>query len=285
MTESAPSRVALVTGAASGIGAATARLFAMRGWRVVLADVQREVAGVAAELGEGALGVRCDVSSEAEVADVVDRAVAVFGGLDLMFANAAVFGAYGPIHTAEVALVDRTWAINLRGVLLCMKHAARVMRPRQSGVIVATTSPAAVVGGVGNHAYSAAKAGVLGLMRSVAAELRPEGIRVNALMPGPTATPMNADLAVGDATAMEETIRLLAARTDGKRPAFADDIAEAVWFLAGPGAEMITAHTLVVDGGFTTIQGDSRWTKGGNAAGGAVFEAGSRIGPGGAGVG
>ncbi|MFC0531198.1 SDR family NAD(P)-dependent oxidoreductase [Phytohabitans kaempferiae] len=269
--------VAVVTGAASGIGAATARLLADRGWRVVLADVQGEqVEELAWRIGPAARALRVDVAREEDVSAAVDLAVEAFGRLDLMFANAGVFGAYGPVHTADMAAVDTTWAINLRGVFLSMKHAARVMRPRGSGVIVATTSPAAVVGGVGNHAYSAAKAGILGLMRSVAGELRPHGIRVNAVMPGPTATPMNADLATGDATAIERTVELLKSRTDGKRPAFAEDIAEAVAFLASPAAEMITAHTLVVDGGFTAIPGDSRWTKGENAAGGAIFEAGRR---------
>jgi NAD(P)-dependent dehydrogenase (short-subunit alcohol dehydrogenase family) len=266
--------VALVTGAASGIGAATARLFADRGHRVVLADVQGDrLAALADELGPVARAVRTDVSSEVDVAAAVDLALESFGRLDVMFANAGVFGAYGPIHAADMAAVDRTWAIDLRGVFLCMKHAARAMRPRQAGVIVATSSPAAVLGGIGNHAYSAAKAGILGLVRSVAGELRPLCIRVNAVMPGPTVTPMNADLAVGDPDAIERTVELLAARTDGKRPAFAEDIAEAVVFLASPAAEMITAHTLVVDGGFSAISGDSRWSRG---DGGAVFEAGRR---------
>ena len=277
MAEPSASGVAVVTGGASGIGAATARLFVRRGYRVVLADVQDDaLQALAKELGDAARAIRADVSDEADVAAAVDLALAEFGALDVMFANAGVFGAYGPIHTADLAAVDATWAIDLRGVFICMKHAARAMRPAQRGVIIATTSPAAVVGGVGNHAYSAAKAGILGLMRSVAAELRPQGIRVNAVMPGPTVTPMNADLATGDAGDLERATELLAARTDGKRPALADDIAEAVWFLAGPGAELITAHTLVVDGGFTAIPGDSRWTKGENESGGMILEAGRR---------
>lgn len=277
MTGGAPERVAVVTGAASGIGAASARLFVQRGYRVVLADVQGDMVGqVADDIGAAARAVRVDVSSEEDVAAAVDTALSEFGALDVMFANAGVFGAYGPIHTADMRAVDATWAVDLRGVFLCMKHAARAMRPAQRGAIVVTTSPAAVVGGVGNHAYSAAKAGILGLMRSVAAELRPHGIRVNAVMPGPTVTPMNADLAVGDVTALERAAELLVDRTDGKRPAFAEDIAEAVCFLASPAAEMITGHTLVVDGGFTSIAGDSRWSKGEHASGGAIFEAGRR---------
>jgi NAD(P)-dependent dehydrogenase (short-subunit alcohol dehydrogenase family) len=267
--------VAVVTGAAGGIGEATARMLVARGHRVVLADVQ-EAAALAHELGDAARAIRTDVAVEADVAAAVDLALREFGGLDLMFANAGVFGAYGPIETADMAAVDATWAIDLRGVFLCLKHAARAMRPAGHGVIIATTSPAAVVGGVGNHAYSAAKAGILGLMRSVAAELRPHGIRVNAVMPGPTVTPMNAALATGDPDALEQATELLAARTDGPRPALASDIAETVCFLASPAAELITAQTVVVDGGFTAITGDSAWTKGDNRSGGAIFEAGRR---------
>lgn len=269
--------VVIVTGAASGIGAATGRRFIDGGARVVLADIQgKAVSQFATELGPAARALRTDVAEEKDVAAAVDLALSEFGRLDVMFANAGVFGAYGPIHSADMAAVDATWAVDLRGVFLCLKHAARVMRPAGRGVIIVTTSPAAVTGGVGNHAYSAAKAGIIGLMRSVAAELRPHGIRVNAVMPGPTVTPMNADLSTGDVTAVDRTIELLTARTDGKRPAFAEDIAEAVHFLASPSAEMITGHTLVVDGGFTAIAGDSQWTKGRYAMGGGIFEAGRR---------
>ena len=151
-------RVAVVTGGASGIGAGTVRRLVQDGARVVLADIQGDAAELLAkDIGPKARAIRADVSSEADVAAAVDLAVSEFGGVDIMFANAGVFGAYGPIHTADMAAVDATWAIDLRGVFLCMKHAARVMRPQGSGVIIATTSPAAVMGGVGNHAYSAAK--------------------------------------------------------------------------------------------------------------------------------
>ena len=148
MTESRlQDRVAVVTGGASGIGAGTVRRLVQDGARVVLADIQGDAAELLAkDIGPEARAIRADVSPEADVAAAVDLAVSEFGGVDIMFANAGVFGAYGPIHTADMAAVDATWAIDLRGVFLCMKHAARVMRPQGSGVIIATTSPAAVTG-------------------------------------------------------------------------------------------------------------------------------------------
>jgi NAD(P)-dependent dehydrogenase (short-subunit alcohol dehydrogenase family) len=193
-----------------------------------------------------------------------------------MFCNAGVFGAYGPVAKSRMEDVDLTLAINLRGVFLGMKHAARVMMPRRSGVILATTSPAAVMGGVGNHAYSAAKAGIVGLMRSVAAELRPHGIRVNAIMPGAIVSAMTADMVTGDPAALERTAELLAAETPQQRPGQPGDIAAAVSYLASDDAVFVTGHTLVVDGGYTAIGAESPYATGAYAEPGAFLEAGRR---------
>jgi NAD(P)-dependent dehydrogenase (short-subunit alcohol dehydrogenase family) len=272
-------KVAVITGGASGIGAETARRLAAEGASVVVADIQGDVAElVAKEIGGAARAIRTDVSIETDVAAAVDLAVAEFGRLDLMFANAGVFGAYGPIHTADMAAVDATLAIDLRGVFLCMKHAARVMLGQRSGVIVATTSPAAVTGGVGNHAYSAAKAGIQGLMRSVAAELRPHNIRVNAVMPGAIVSAMTADLVLGDASALDKVTRALTAGAVNERPGLPADLAAAVSYLASDDAVFVTGHTLVVDGGYTSIGAESPFSTGVNAGGGAIFEAGRRNG-------
>lgn len=272
-------KVAVITGAASGIGAETARRLAAEGASVIVADIQGDVAElVAKEIGDSGRAIRTDVSREEDVAAAVDLAVSEFGRLDLMFANAGVFGAYGPIHTADMAAIDATLAIDLRGVFLCMKHAARVMLPQQSGVIVATTSPAAVTGGVGNHAYSAAKAGIQGLMRSVAAELRPHNIRVNAVMPGAIVSAMTADLVVGDASAIEAVTEALTAGAVNQRPGLPSDLAAAVSYLASDDAAFVTGHTLVVDGGYTSIGAESPFSTGANAAGGGIFEAGRRTG-------
>jgi NAD(P)-dependent dehydrogenase (short-subunit alcohol dehydrogenase family) len=273
-------RVALVTGGASGIGAGTVRRLVAEGARVVIADLQVDAAEQLVKrlsVGDRVLAIRTDVGDEADVAAAVDLAVSSFGQLDLMFANAGVFGAYGPIHTADMALVDATWTVDLRGVFLCMKHAARVMVPRRHGVIVATTSPAAVMGGVGNHAYAAAKAGIVGLMRSVAAELRPHGIRVNTVMPGSIASAMTADLVLGDANAVEKITELMAADAAAHRPGLPEDLAAAVSYLASDDAVFVTGHTLVVDGGYTSIAAESPFSTGKHAGGGAVFEGGRRL--------
>lgn len=269
-------RVAVVTGGASGIGAGTVARLVADGASVVVADIQGDAAEqVARPFGDRARAVRTDVTQEDDIAAVVDAAVAEFGRLDIMFANAGVFGAYGPIATARMADVDLTWAIDLRGVFLCMKHAARVMIEQSSGVILATTSPAAVTGGVGTHAYSAAKAGILGLMRSVAAELRPHGIRVNAVMPGAVVSAMTADLVLGDASALERTAELLTAGS--LRAGLPADIAAAVSYLASDDASFVTGHTMVVDGGYTTIGGDSPFARGDYAEPGSMLEAGRRL--------
>lgn len=270
-------KVAVVTGGGSGIGAGTVARLVSDGARVVVADIQNQAAvAVASQHADAVRAIATDVTKEADVAAAVDLAVAEFGQLDLMFANAGVFGAYGPIARARMEDVDLTWAIDLRGVFLCMKHAARVMIPRGSGVIVATTSPAAVVGGVGNHAYSAAKAGILGLMRSVAAELRDHGIRVNAVMPGAVVSAMTADLIVGDAGALDAVTRAMEKDPGRPRPGLPADIAAAVSYLASDDASFVTGHTLVVDGGLTTIGGDSHFAKGDYAEPGAMLEAGRR---------
>ena len=142
-----------------------------------------------------------------------------------MVNNAAVMGATGSIANLVLADVDRTVAVILGGAVLGMKHAARVMLPQRRGVILTVSSPAGVVGGVGPHAYSAAKAAVLGLTRSVAAELRPHGIRVNAIIPGAIVTAMTADIVIGDPADLEGAATKLGADAPIGRPGYPSDIA------------------------------------------------------------
>ena len=265
-------RVALVTGAGSGIGAAMARRFVEEGAAVVVADVMAPAAeAVAAELGDRAVAVVADVTSEADVAGAVDRAVDAFGGLDVMVNNAAVMGATGSIANLVLADVDRTVAVILGGAVLGMKHAARVMIPAGRGVILTVSSPAGVVGGVGPHAYSAAKAAVLGLTRSVAAELRPHGIRVNAIIPGAIVTAMTADILTGDPGDLDGAAAALGADAPIGRPGLPSDIAAAAAYLASDDAAFVTGHAMAVDAGYTTIAGTSPFATGDHAAAGMML--------------
>jgi NAD(P)-dependent dehydrogenase (short-subunit alcohol dehydrogenase family) len=251
-------RVALITGAASGIGEATVRRFVAEGARVLIADVQTERGeALAGELGGVTRFARTDVMDEASVAAAFEVAVSEFGRLDVVFNNAGILGALGPI--ASIGLDDYTFTmgVNLLGTFLGMKHGARVMQPQGSGVILSTTSPAAVAGGLGPHVYSAAKAGIIGLTQSVAAELRPMGIRVNAIMPGATVTAMTADILSGDPDDTSGAYDALARDALTTRPGLPDDIAAAALYLSSDDAVFVTGEVLRVDGGLTTAPGTS----------------------------
>jgi NAD(P)-dependent dehydrogenase (short-subunit alcohol dehydrogenase family) len=270
-------RVAVVTGGGSGIGAGTVRRFVAEGARVVIADVQEDAGRqLAGELGESAFFVRTDVTSEHDVAVAVDTAVSRFGRLDVMFNNAGIMGAVGPIAKTRLSDVDLTFAVDLRGVLIGMKHAARVMMPQRSGVILSSSSPAGVMGGVGPHAYSAAKAGIIGLTQSVAAELRPHRIRVNAIIPGAVVSSMTADLVAGGAADLEGAERALTATALMDRPGTPEDIAGAALYLAGDDAAFVTGIALPVDAGMTRAGGSSPFASGAYAEPAGILEAGKR---------
>ncbi|MGE3621070.1 MAG: glucose 1-dehydrogenase [Acidimicrobiia bacterium] len=271
-------KVAVVTGSAGGIGEAVVRRFVAEGARVVVADVQDERGrAVAGSLGPSALYVRTDVSDESSVAATVDAAVERFGRLDVMFNNAAVLGALGPLTSLSYDAYRFTMSVDLDGVFLGMKHAARVMEPQGSGVILSTASPGGMVGGLGPHPYAAAKAAVAGLTLSVAAELRPKGIRVNAIAPGAVATQMTAAFRTGDPDAVEETAAAFAQTSLMGRPATGDDIAAAAVFLASDEASYITAVVLRVDGGLIGAPGRSAYTEA-DQADGLLREGGRRDG-------
>jgi NAD(P)-dependent dehydrogenase (short-subunit alcohol dehydrogenase family) len=245
-------RIAVVTGAASGLGEATAELMATEGASVLLADIQDERGQAVAERIGGTYR-HCDVTSEADVAGLVDAAVDQHGRLDCIVNNAGIVGAFGPIDEISLADYEFTQAVLLRSVFLGMKHAARVMKPRQSGVILSTTSVAGLHGGLGPHVYAAAKAGVIGLTRNVAAELGAWSIRVNAIAPGKHVTPMNAVQITGDPDDLAAATAAFATRTALRgRIGLAADIAHAALWLASDDAGFVSGHTLVVDGGLTS---------------------------------
>ena len=256
MTDRLKDKVAVITGAASGIGAGTARLFHAEGAAVVIADMQEGPgAKLAQQLGSRARFIRADVTSEADVAAAVDLAVSAFGGLDVMVNNAGIIGAVGPIKDTPLEDWNRTIAILLTGAFLGIKHAARVMTPRGRGSILSVASTAGVMGGLGPHAYTAAKHGVVGLTKSAASELSRHGVRVNAVAPGGTVTAMTASLLTGDAANHELTRERIAAGSPLGLAALAEDPAYAMLFLASDEARFVTGHTLVVDAGETSAGG------------------------------
>nr|PNR49428.1 hypothetical protein PHYPA_011324 [Physcomitrium patens] len=184
-------KVVVVTGGASGIGEATARLFAKNGAYVVIADINTEGGSqLSSELGSQAQFVHCDVRKERDVASLVDEAVRWKGKLDVYFSNAGFVGALGSIDELNLDDFDETLAVNLRGAVVGIKHATRVMKPVKSGAIVCTGSTASQMGGLGPHTYCVSKTALKGLVRSTALELRSYGIRVNMVSPDATATPM-----------------------------------------------------------------------------------------------
>jgi NAD(P)-dependent dehydrogenase (short-subunit alcohol dehydrogenase family) len=246
-------KIAVITGAASGIGAGTARLFHAEGARVVLADMQEGPgAALARELGERARFIRADVTSEADIAAAVDLAASAFGGLDVMVNNAGIVGAVGSIRDTPIEDWNRTIAVLLTGVFLGIKHAARVMVPQRRGSILSVASTAGVMGGLGPHAYTAAKHGVVGLTKSAASELAQHGVRVNAVAPGNTVTAMTAFVVTGDAADHQTTAARIAAGAPLGIAAGPEDPAYGLLYLASDEARYVTGHTLLVDSGQTT---------------------------------
>ena len=221
---------------------------------MALGDIQEEAGrAVAAELGDAAVFTRCDVTAEADVANLVDTAVSAFGKLDIMFNNAGIVGAVGPIDTTPTEEWKATLDILLNGVFYGVKHAARVMKPQESGAIVSMSSTAGILGGLGPHTYTAAKHAVVGLTKSAGAELCRFGIRVNCISPAGMATPMVANVTTGDPDAIEETKRSLAAASPLKgRPGLAEDVANAALWLASDESGYTNGHTLTTDAGTTT---------------------------------
>jgi NAD(P)-dependent dehydrogenase (short-subunit alcohol dehydrogenase family) len=244
-------QVALVTGAGSGMGLATAQAFAEAGAAVVLADSNEQTLRTAtAELtsaGHQALGVGCDVSDEAQVAALIERTVDTFGRLDLAFNNAGIQAPPTDAADEPAETYDRVNAINLRGVWACMKHQLRPMRAQGSGAIVNCSSLGGLVGLPGRAAYHAAKHGVLGLTKSAALEYAPRGIRINAICPGTIETPMVAEMLAKGELDMDQAI----ANQPIARLGQASEIAAAVLWLCSPGASFVIGVALPIDGGYT----------------------------------
>jgi NAD(P)-dependent dehydrogenase (short-subunit alcohol dehydrogenase family) len=254
MTGRVSGKVVVVTGAASGLGEATARLMHAEGAAVLLTDIQDTRGQRAAhQRGHRARYLHCDVAAEPDVANAVEVAVREFGRLDCMFNNAGIVGTHGGIDEIPLDEYEFTMTVLLRSVFLGMKHAARVMKQQRSGVILSTTSIGGLQGGLGPHIYGAAKGAVISLTKNVAAELGAWSIRVNAIAPGKILTPMNAANLTGDPDAMDEAREAFSTRTPlYGRIGEAEDIAHAALWLASDDAGFVSGQTLVVDGGLTT---------------------------------
>ena len=245
----------MITGGASGIGEATVRRFVAEGAAgVVVADLDDTRGRALTEtLGPPTVFSPCDVTSEADVARAVDLAVHRFDRLDIMFNNAGIGGVQGPIDATDLADLDATWGVLLRGVFAGLKHAARVMKPQRSGNIINNASVGGLRPGLAAHGYSAAKAGVISLTRTVALELARYGIRVNCICPGGIVTPIyahQAGLSGRPANLLTSLVgKAMASDLPLGRAGTAEDVAAAALYLASDDAAFVTGEYLVVDGG------------------------------------
>jgi NAD(P)-dependent dehydrogenase (short-subunit alcohol dehydrogenase family) len=245
-------KVALVTGAASGLGLATAKAFAESGASVVLADCNGKAAQVAAEKlaaqGHKTLGLHCDVTEDAQIEAMVQQTVATFGRLDAAYNNAGIQNVVAETADQTREDFDRVTAVNLRGVWSCMKFELLQMRRQGSGAIVNCSSIGGIVGGAGRGTYHAAKHGVIGLTTSAALEYAAQGIRINAVCPGLIQTPMSDQMiAAGQADALDAMLKDVPIGRVGR----AEEIAAAVLWLCSDAASLVIGHALVVDGGYT----------------------------------
>lgn len=243
-------RTAVITGGANGIGRETALRFLQEGACVVIADVnasnaERVLVEAEAAGSAGAIRyIKADVAEEAQLEAAFDLALTAFGRVDCVFNNAGIGGAFGPITETRVEDWDASLAVLLRGVFLGMKHGGRILkRQREGGVIISTASIAGFAAGAGAHCYSAAKAAIINLTRSVAVEMAPFRVRVNAVAPGPLMTDL---FHRGNVEAAE---RAILDRQPWPEAGRAADVAGVVAFLASPDATFITGETIVVDGG------------------------------------
>lgn len=246
-------KCALITGGASGIGAATTQRFIEEGCRVMVCDIQADAgAAFASSFGDSASFMVCDVTKEEQVAAAMDAAVEQYGKLDIVFHSAGIVGSVGPIATTPSPEWLFTIDVLLHGTFYTLKHAARVMLPNKSGSILSMASTAGVQGGLGPHAYAAAKHAVVGLTKNVATELCHSGIRVNAIAAASMATPMVASVLTGDPTNIEGAKAILAEASPlVGRPGLAIDVANAALWLASDESGYTTGHTLTTDAGIT----------------------------------
>ncbi|KAH7655170.1 Short-chain dehydrogenase/reductase SDR protein [Dioscorea alata] len=247
-------KVAIITGAASGIGEATARLFAAHGATVVIADVQDQLGeAVAASIGLHKSSYKhCDVTDEKQVEETVDYTVGKYGRLDIMHSNAGIVGPIEGVMDMDLTQLDKTLAVHVRGTAAAIKHAARAMRASGTrGSIICTASIAARQGSIGPAAYTTAKHAVIGLMRSAVSDLGAHGIRINCISPYFVATPLVCSFIGKEPEQVENDFYEMAVLKGVVLKA--GHVARAALFLASDASEYISGHDLVIDGGVTVV--------------------------------
>lgn len=243
-------KVAVITGGASGIGEASVRLFINEGARVVIADMQQERGqALAAELGDSAVFVSCEVRQEDQVKGAIDAAVNTWGRLDCVFNNAGFGGALGRLEEIPADEFDMTFDVLVKGVFLGMKHAIPVLQKQGGGSIINTGSIAGVTAGRGPLVYSAAKAAVIHMSKTAAMPLGEDSIRVNCICPGYIATPLSANTVGRPDSLIEERLDGYVDRQPIPRAGMPDDIAQMAMFLASDRSSFVTGQAIVVDGG------------------------------------
>ncbi|KAF8395431.1 hypothetical protein HHK36_019377 [Tetracentron sinense] len=246
-------KVALITGGASGIGECTAKLFCKHGAKVLIADIQDELAhSVCKHIGPNSASfVRCDVTDESDVRNAVDTAITKYGKLDIMFNNAGIVELANLANIIDFDTADfkKVLDVNVMGSFLGTKHAARVMVPARRGSIINTASVSSITGGVTPHAYTCSKHALVGLTRNTAVDLGRWGIRVNCVSPYIVPTPMSKGFypVDKDGNAIDVYSNLKGAILK------AEDVAEAVLYLGSDDSKYVSGHNLVVDGGYSIV--------------------------------
>ncbi len=246
-------KVAFVTGAANGIGRATALAFAREGASVMVADVAHtrveETARLIEKAGGKAHAIKCDVTVEKDIQSALDETIKVFGRLDLAFNNAGVEESFNLTAEEPTETWDRLMNINLRGTFLCMKYELQLMLKQGGGAIVNTSSGAGIIGVKGSPAYVASKHGLIGLTKAAALDYATDNIRVNAVCPGFIDTEMMQRFTGGTPEGRAKVIALEPMGRMGKP----EEIADAVIWLCSNASSFVTGHALVVDGGQVII--------------------------------